>query len=164
MPLFSGQRAPDFEATTTAGRIGFHDWLGPAWGVLVTHPEDFRPTVTPLAGLPDGAVKLLFLSSTPISEHVHPIAAGQFHTGATVCLPDEAQAIRALYAGDTGDEWDAPVEEHSVFFIAPDRTVRSRVSYPPSTGQDLGEIIGLLDVFRTGTVSVMRNDARMAAA
>lgn len=164
MPLFSGQRAPDFEATTTAGHIGFHDWLGPAWGVVVTHPEDFRPAVTPLTGMPDGAVKILFLSSTPIPEHVHPIAGGQFHNGATVCLPDEAQAIRALYAGDTGDEWDTPVEDHAVFFIAPDRTVRSRISYAPSTGKDLGEIFGLLDVFRTGAASTMRNDARMAAA
>ncbi len=40
-----GERAPDFEATTTIGNISLNDYLG-KWVVLFSHPGDFTPVCT----------------------------------------------------------------------------------------------------------------------
>ncbi len=37
-----GQRAPDFEATTTMGNISLNDYRG-KWVVLFSHPRRFYP-------------------------------------------------------------------------------------------------------------------------
>ena len=37
-----GQKAPDFEATTTFGNIKLEDYKG-KWLVLFSHPGDFTP-------------------------------------------------------------------------------------------------------------------------
>ena len=40
-----GQRAPDFDATTTMGNISLNDYKG-KWVVLFSHPGDFTPVCT----------------------------------------------------------------------------------------------------------------------
>ena len=37
-----GQKAPDFEATTTFGKVCLNDYKG-KWLVLFSHPGDFTP-------------------------------------------------------------------------------------------------------------------------
>ena len=37
-----GQRAPEFEANTTMGRVSLNDYKG-QWLVLFSHPGDFTP-------------------------------------------------------------------------------------------------------------------------
>ena len=39
-----GQRAPDFEATTTMGNISLNDYRG-KWVVLFSHPRRFHPRI-----------------------------------------------------------------------------------------------------------------------
>ncbi len=72
-----GQVARDFETDTTQGRIRFHEWLGPFWGVLFSHPKDFTPVCTTGLGTmahlaPEFAkrdVKLIGLSVDRVDSH-----------------------------------------------------------------------------------------------
>ena len=148
MALFSGHRAPGFTARTTQGRICFHGWRDGAWGVLVTHPQDFRPSSIPDL---DRSVKVLALSPATGHDGVHPITPGLPCAWATVCDAGDAAAIWRLYCGAQFDDLPAePVEEHVVFLIAPDGTIRATLSHPPGGNRDFGDVVRMLDLFRPG--------------
>jgi len=41
-----GSAAPDFVADSTQGRIGFYDYIGNGWAILLAYPDDFTPVAT----------------------------------------------------------------------------------------------------------------------
>ena len=77
MTLQLGDTAPDFAQDSTQGKIRFHEWLGPNWGVLFSHPKDFTPVCT--TELAEAArlkpefdrrgVKVIGLSVDGVSDH-----------------------------------------------------------------------------------------------
>ena len=92
MTLQLGDTAPDFEAETTRGPIGFHEWLGGSRGLLFSHPADFAPVCT--TGL--GAVARL---------------KGEFDRRGTkvMGLPVDPVESHLRWEGDIGETQGAPV-------------------------------------------------------
>src|SRR2546421_555858 len=155
MGLQIGDTAPDFEADTTEGRIGFHDWIDGSWAVLFSHPKDFTPVCTTELGAvarlkPEfdrRGVKVLGLSVDGVSDHEswsRDIAATQGVALNFPLIADKDRAIATAY-----DMLDPTAEAtqtvRSVFVIDPAKKIRLTLTYPASTGRDFNEILRALD-------------------
>jgi len=164
MSLRINDTAPDFTAETTAGPIGFHDWIGDGWAVLFSHPKNFTPVCTTelgaMAGL-DGefrkrGVKIIGISVDPVESHVKWKADIRTATGFDVEYPligDKDLKVAKLYdmlpagAGDSS-EGRTPADNatvRSVFIIGPDKKIKLILTYPMSTGRNFAEILRAID-------------------
>ncbi|MFT5367706.1 MAG: alkyl hydroperoxide reductase subunit AhpC [Candidatus Latescibacterota bacterium] len=155
MALQLGDTAPDFTAETTAGTLGFHDYLGAGWGVLFSHPADFTPVCTTelgaVAKLSDEFskrnVKVAAVSVDPIDSHNGWISDINETQNTTVDYPiiaDPDRTVAGLY-GMIHPNADNTLTVRSVFIIAPDKTVKLMITYPASTGRNFDEILRVID-------------------
>ncbi|MHB1218601.1 MAG: peroxiredoxin [Alphaproteobacteria bacterium] len=155
MTLQLGDTAPDFEQDSTQGQIRFHEWLGPNWGVLFSHPKDFTPVCT--TELAEAArlkpefdrrgVKIIGLSVDPKDSHVkweQDIEETQKQRLNFPVLADADGKVSQLY-GMIHPKSDPKLTVRSVFIIAPDKKVRLVLTYPPSTGRNFAEILRVID-------------------
>ena len=164
MTLRIGDSAPDFQADTTQGAISFHDWLGPSWGVLFSHPKDFTPVCTTELGYlaklkPEfdrRNVKVIGLSVDPVDRHAAwatDIAETQGTAPNYPIIGDPTLAVSKLYemlpasAGDTADG-RTPADNQTVrtvYVIGPDRKIKLMIAYPMTTGRNFDEILRVID-------------------
>ena len=164
MALRIGDRAPDFEAQTTQGRLRFHDWLGDSWGILFSHPKDFTPVCTTELGYlaklrPEFErrnAKVIGLSVDPVGDHERWLGDITDVTGQTVDYPligDDDLAVAKLYdmlpadAGDTSQGRTAATNQtvRTVYLIGPDKLIKAMIVYPMSTGRNFDEVLRLLE-------------------
>jgi alkyl hydroperoxide reductase subunit AhpC len=164
MTLQIGDTAPDFEADTTEGRIGFHDWIGDSWAVLFSHPKDFTPVCTTELGYlakikPEfdrRHVKIVGLSVDPASDHTawaKDIQETQGHAPNYPIIGDADFHVSKLYgmlpAGTSGDPYSrTPADNQTVrnvFVIGPDKKVKLILVYPMTTGRNFDEVLRVID-------------------
>jgi alkyl hydroperoxide reductase subunit AhpC len=164
MTLQIGDTAPDFEAETTEGRIGFHDWLGDSWGVLFSHPKDFTPVCTTELGYmakikPDfdrRNVKVIGLSVDPVDKHTDwskDIEETQGHAPNYPMIGDAdfnvSKSYGMLGADVSGDPADRTAADNqtvrNVFVIGPDKKVKLVLVYPMTTGRNFDEVLRVID-------------------
>ena len=167
MSLRIGDKAPDFEADTTQGRIRFHDWLGDSWGMLFSHPKDFTPVCTTELGAlaklePEFAkrnCKVIGLSVDPVSDHARWASDITEVTGGVVNYPiigDHDLNVAKLYdmlpadAGETSLGRTAANNQtvRLVYLIGPDKLIKAMLAYPMSSGRNFDEVLRLLDSVR----------------
>ena len=163
-PLAIGSEAPDFEATTTEGRIRFHEWLGDAWGVLFSHPKDFTPVCTTELGYmarlkPEfdrRGVKIIGLSVDPVESHVRwskDIEETQGHAPNYPMIGDADLEVSKLFgmlpaeAGASSEGRTATDNQtvRNVYVIGPDKKIKLLISYPMSTGRNFDEVLRVID-------------------
>ena len=163
-PLAIGSEAPDFEATTTQGRIRFHEWLGDSWGVLFSHPKDFTPVCTTELGYmarlkPEfdrRGVKIIGLSVDPVESHLRwskDIEETQGHAPNYPMIGDADLEVSKLFgmlpadAGATSEGRTAMDNQtvRNVYVIGPDKKIKLVISYPMSTGRNFDEVLRVID-------------------
>jgi alkyl hydroperoxide reductase subunit AhpC len=155
MTLQLGDTAPDFEADTTDGPLKFHEWMGDAWAVLVSHPADFTPVCPTELGevarlkpeFDKRGVKVIGLSVDPLEDHrswAGDIAETQGHALNFPLIADPDREIANLY-GMIHPQADDTLTVRSVFVIGSDKKVKLTLTYPASTGRNFEEILRVID-------------------
>ena len=164
MALRINDKAPNFTANTTQGKINFHEWIGDGWAVLFSHPKDFTPVCTTELGYMAGLAgefakrncKIIGLSVDSVDDHVawsKDIEETQGHAVTYPMIGDTDLAVAKLYNMLPADEpgtsegrtaaTNATVR--SVFIIGPDKTIKLMLTYPMTTGRNFDEILRVLD-------------------
>jgi alkyl hydroperoxide reductase subunit AhpC len=164
MTLQLGDTAPDFEADTTEGHIGFHTWIGNTWAVLFSHPKDFTPVCTTELGYmaklkPEfdrRNTKIIGLSVDPVENHAkwaNDIRETQGVAPNYPMIGDTDLAISKLYgmlpastAGTATGRTPADNQTvRNVFVIGPDKKIKLIIAYPMTTGRNFDEVLRVLD-------------------
>ncbi len=164
MTLKLGDTAPDFEAETTEGRIGFHDWIGDSWAVLFSHPRNFTPVCTTELGYMASIkpefdrrnVKIIGLSVDPVGNHEKwsaDIAETQGTAPNYPIIGDADYEVSKLYGMLPADVEGDPTTRtpadnqtvRNVFVVGPDKKVKLILVYPMTTGRNFDEVLRVID-------------------
>ncbi len=150
-----GDKAPNFDAETSEGKINFYDYLGDSWGILFSHPADYTPVCTTELGaaakykdeFEKRNVKMLALSVDGVASHKEWIKDINETQNTTVNFPiiaDEDKKVSDLY-DMIHPKADDTLTVRSVFIIAPDKTIKLMIIYPASTGRNFAELLRVID-------------------
>lgn len=158
MSLQLGQIAPDFTVDTSRGTIQFHEWKKGKWAMLFSHPKDYTPICTTEMGafarrigeFEQRNTKIIGLSVDSVEDHKGWEKDIAKVAGTDVGFPiiaDPDLKIAKEY-GMFHPAADAKVTVRSVFLIDPDDKVRVILTYPPSVGRSVDEILRALDALQ----------------
>jgi alkyl hydroperoxide reductase subunit AhpC len=164
MALLIGDTAPDFEATTTEGKIRFHEWIGDGWAILFSHPKDFTPVCTTELGymaklkpeFDKRNTKIIGLSVDAVDDHsrwANDIKETQGFAPNYPMIGDTdlaiAKAWGMLPADASGDASKRTAAQNqtvrNVYVIGPDKKVKLILVYPMTTGRNFDEVLRVLD-------------------
>lgn len=154
-----GDMAPDFDATTTTGKIKFSEFNKDKWVILFSHPADFTPVCT--TELSEFArqedyftsqnTKLIGLSIDSIHSHMAWVHNVKEKLGVLMNFPiiaDIDMHVAKLYGMlQPGESQTAAVR--AVFFIDPTGKIRLIMYYPLNVGRNMEEIKRVLLALQT---------------
>ncbi|MGP1664847.1 MAG: peroxiredoxin [Rhodanobacter sp.] len=155
MSLQLGDTAPDFSADSTSGPTRFYDYADNHWVVFFSHPKDFTPVCTTELGafarrkneFDARNTKLIGLSVDSIEDH-KGWATDIEDVGGTALnyplLADPTRQVATQY-GMIHPKADSTATVRSIFFIDPNKKVRSVLTYPASAGRNIDEVLRILD-------------------
>ena len=158
MSLQLGQTAPDFTLDSTQGSLHFNAYARDHWVVFFSHPKDFTPICTTELGafarrkgeFDQRGAKLLGLSVDSVQSHKDWARDIADVGGADLNYPilaDPDLEVAKQY-GMYHPAADAKVTVRSVFIIDPQRKIRTVLTYPPSVGRNIDEILRTIDALQ----------------
>lgn len=158
MSLKLEEKAPNFQADTSKGKIDFYEFLGNSWGVLFSHPADYTPVCTTELGrmsqLQDEFekrnTKILALSVDSAESHkgwIKDINETQNTEVDYPIIADPDQKVANLY-DMIHPEADDTKTVRTVFIIGPDKKVKMTLTYPASAGRNFNEILRVLEAIQ----------------
>jgi peroxiredoxin len=150
-----GDKAPNFDAETSIGKINFYEYLGDSWGILFSHPADFTPVCTTELGaaakykdkFEKRNVKMIALSVDGVESHkewIKDINETQHTKVNFPIIADENKKISNLY-DMIHPKADNTLTVRSVYIISPDKIIMLMLTYPASTGRNFDELIRVID-------------------
>lgn len=154
-----GEKAPDFDAVTTAGNLKFSEFNKDSWVILFSHPADFTPVcTTELSAFADDKdfyrahnTKLIGLSIDSVHAHLAWVNNVRENTGVYMDFPiiaDLDMKVSNLYGMvHPGESSTAAVR--AVFFIDPEGVIRLILYYPLNVGRNMEEIKRVLVALQT---------------
>ncbi len=154
-----GDKAPDFEAVTTTGKLKFSDYNKGSWVVLFSHPADFTPVcTTEMSGFAKRQeefdalnTKLMGLSIDSIHSHMAWVNNVKKNTGVYFRFPiiaDIDMKVSKLYGMLQPNEHETAAVR-AVYFIDPKGTIRLIMYYPLNVGRNMDEILRALKALQT---------------
>lgn len=153
MPLI-GDKAPDFTAVTTTGKMKFSDYEPGKWKILFSHPADFTPVcTTEMTGFAENQsvfddlnTALIGLSIDSIHSHLAWVDNVREKTGVYFQFPiiaDLDMKVSKIYGMLQPSESETAAVR-AVFFIDPEHKIRLIMYYPLNVGRNMDEIIRAL--------------------
>ena len=175
-----GMKAPDFVADTTVGKVRLSDFRG-SWVILFSHPGDFTPVCTTefiefskmAEEFKNKNAQLLGLSVDSKPSHLAWMYAIKMSSGILVPFPVISDTM-----GEIAEKYDMispyvsrKITVRTVFIIDDRGIIRAAMTYPPTTGRNIAEIMRTLEALQTtdlsGTVTPAnwnKNEATMLPA
>ena len=155
MSIKLGDIVPNFKADSTEGPIDFHTWIGDSWTILMSHPADYTPVCTTELGkvanlkseFDKRSVKAIAIRVDPLDSHKGWINDINRTQNANVNFPliaDPDNKIADLYDMIHPNASNTHTVR-TLFVIAPDKTVKLTLTYPPSTGRNFTEVLRVID-------------------
>ena len=153
-----GDKAPDFEAITTTGKMKFSEYNKGNWIVFFSHPADFTPVcTTEMSAFATEEprfnamkTKLLGLSIDSIHSHIAWVHNVKEKMGISMKFPiiaDIDMKVSRLYGMlQPGESETAAVR--AVFFIDPTGKIRLIMYYPLNVGRNMDEIYRVLQALQ----------------
>lgn len=152
-----GQKAPDFEADTTMGKINLNQYKG-KWVVLFSHPGDFSPVcTTEMIGFAKANTyfenmntKLIGLSIDSNPSHLAWVYDIYMKTGIVIPFPiiaDRSGEIARKY-GMIVIEINNTATVRNVFIIDDKGIVRAILVYPMNIGRNISEILRIVNALQ----------------
>ncbi|MEQ9442980.1 MAG: peroxiredoxin [Cyclobacteriaceae bacterium] len=154
-----GDKAPDFEAVTTKGKIKFSDFAPEKWVILFSHPADFTPVcTTEMSGFAQRKAEfdalnteLIGLSIDSVHAHLGWVNNVRQNTGVYFDFPiiaDLDMKVSRLYGMLQPNESETAAVR-AVFFIDPKKKIRLIMYYPLNVGRNMDEILRALKALQT---------------
>lgn len=154
-----GEKAPDFMADTTAGRIRFSEFNKDSWVILFSHPADFTPVCTTELSrfaeedqwFEERNTKLIGLSIDSVHSHLAWVNNVRKNLGTYMEFPiiaDLDMKVAQLYGMlHPGESKTAAVR--AVFVIDPQGIIRLILYYPLNLGRNMDEIKRIITGLQT---------------
>ncbi len=148
-----GQKAPEFKAVTTFGKVSLNDYEG-KWLVLFSHPGDFTPVcTTEMIGFTKAHTyfkslntELLGLSIDSLNSHLAWVYDIYCKTGIKVSFPiiaDLSGKIARQY-GMISNDISSIETVRNVYIIDDKGIIRTILIYPMNIGRFIPEIIRII--------------------
>ena len=152
-----GQRAPEFEANTTMGKVSLNDYAG-KWLILFSHPGDFTPVCTTEMIAFTRAhtyfkqlnTELLGLSVDSNSSHLAWVYDIYCRTGIKISFPiitDRNGEIARKY-GMISNDISNTETVRNVYIIDDKGIIRTILIYPMNVGRFIPEIIRIVQALQ----------------